>query len=155
MGGRGRAPTPTSLRVLTENPQHRPLNDHEPKIPPGDLQPTEELDEIAMQTWRQTIPILLSAGLATPADAQPLTAMCQKWSEWTQIQRRLMKEGFVVVRKGIPVRNPLSQQADVLCAALKSYFIEFGMTPASRSRIKVDAPKPKSKVESFLEKHGG
>jgi len=155
MGGRGQAPTPTSLRMLKGNPQHRPMNDQEPKIALGEVQPTEDLDEIALRTWRRTVPILLSAGLATPADAEPLTAMCQKWSEWAQIQGRLITEGFVVMRKGIPVRNPLAQQADVITGQLKGYFCEFGMTPASRSRIKVDAPKPKSKIESFREKHGG
>lgn len=155
MGGRGRAPTPTSLRILKANPQHRPLNHTEAKIPPGELQPTEDLDEIALQTWHRDVPILLAAGLATVADAKPLTAMCQKWSEWVQIQRQLRVEGLIVVRKGIPVRHPLAQQADVIAMQLKGYFVEFGMTPASRTRIKVEQPQVKSKVDEFREKHGG
>jgi len=151
----GRAPTPTSIRILKGNPQHRPLNDQEPKIASGDLQPTEDLDEIALQTWRRDVPILLAAGLATPADAEPLTTTCQKWSEWVQIQRRLRTEGLIVVRKGIPVRHPLAQQADVIAGQLKGYFVEFGMTPSSRSRIKVDQPAPRSKIDEFRAKHGG
>jgi len=152
----GRRPTPTSLRILKGNPQRRPINGAEPTIPAGDLpEPTEELDAEGLKTWARYVPILLGAGLATPADAPALTALCQKWSEWVAIQRRLKVEGMIVVRKGIPVRHPLAQQADVIAAQLKAYFVEFGMTPASRSRISVNVPKPKSKVDSFREKHGG
>lgn len=39
--------------------------------------------------------------------------------------------------------------------ALRQYLVEFGMTPAARSRVKLPAQKPKSKVEEFLARRTG
>lgn len=37
MAARGRKPKPTALKVLEGNPGKRPLNDHEPIPPKGEL----------------------------------------------------------------------------------------------------------------------
>lgn len=156
MAGRGPAPQPTSLKILKGNPGQRPLNAQEAKIPAGELPvPTDELDEEGLKAWHRTVPILQQAGLATPADRDGLTAYCQLWSQWVHIQHTLQKHGQIVIRKGIPQLHPLAKQAEGMLPQLRQYLAEFGMTPASRSRIKVDQPAPKSKVDAFLEKHGG
>src|SRR5262245_60910328 len=156
MAGRGPSPQPTGLRTLRGNPGHRKVNGQEAKIPPGELPvPTDELDEEGLKAWHRTVPILQQAGLATPADRDGLTAYCQLWSQWVHIQRTLQKHGQIVIRKGIPHLHPLAKQAEGMLPQLRLYLAEFGMTPAARSRIKVDVPPPKTRVDLFREKHGG
>jgi len=153
----GQQPVPTALKILRGNPGQRRIDEaREPKISLTDLpEPTEELNEEGMKAWRRLLPILIPAGLATPADYQGLTAHCQLWSRWVQINRLLNREGEVVMRKGIPELHPLLKQSEALAQQIRQYLCEYGLTPASRTRIKVDAPKPKSKGESFREKHSG
>src|SRR5262245_24790030 len=152
----GQQPVPTALKILRGNPGCRPIDDErEPKIPVGDLpEPAEELNDEGLKAWRRLVPILGPSGLATPADYQGLTVHCQLWSRWVEINRRLNREGAVILRKGIPELHPLVKQSESLAQQLRQYLIEFGLTPGSRTRIKVDVPKPKSKVDSFREKHG-
>ncbi len=157
MGGRGRAPTPTSLRILKGNPQHRPINDQEPKPPADPLEePTEGLDAEGAKEWRRVVSALHACGLATSVDRSGLMGYCQLYSRWRQIEDAIKADGLIVLRPGkIATLHPLAREAGMVLDKLRQYLAEFGMTPASRSRIKVDAPKPKSKVESFREKHGG
>ena len=66
----------------------------------------------------------------------------------------LQKDGVIVIRKGLPTLHPLAAKAESLLPLLRQYLAEFGMSPASRSRIKVDGPPPNSDLQRFMEKHG-
>src|SRR5262245_4679226 len=152
----GQQPVPTALKILRGNPGHQRIDDaREPKIPLAPLIVPEDLDEEGIKAWHRDVPILFAAGLATPADWAALTAYCRKWSEWVKVNRKLRETGPFVIRKGIPMRHPLASALEAIEHQLRAYFVEFGMTPGSRTRIRVDAPQPKSKVDSFREKHGG
>jgi len=157
MHGGGRRSTPTSLKSLRGNPGHRPINDREPKLPADAIpEPTEELDEDAAKEWRRVVGILHESGIARTVDQAGLTAYTQLWARWLKIERAIRKDGLIVIRPGkLPKLHPLAREASDLLPQLRHYLAEFGMTPASRSRIKVDQPAPRSKVDEFREKHGG
>src|SRR5262245_46977777 len=116
MGGRGRAPTPTALKVLKGNPGRRQLNREEPRIEPGEIpQPTEELDEEGQKLWNQMLPVLGPSGLATRADWATLTALCRLWSKSALVERRILADGPIrVSRKGIPHLHPLWRESTEL-----------------------------------------
>ena len=152
----GQQPVPTALKILRGNPGHQRIDPREPKIPTADLsEPTDLLDENGLKEWRRLLPILFPAGLATAADRAGLIGYCDLWSRWIELGRRLRSEGTVVTRKGIPAPSRYLGAYLEVFKQLRGCMAEFGLTPASRTRITVNVPEPKSKVDSFREKHGG
>ena len=53
MAARGRKPKPTALKVLEGNPGKRPLNDHEPIPPKGELKCPSWLLPEAKKEWKR------------------------------------------------------------------------------------------------------
>src|SRR6056297_1338767 len=76
--------------------------------------PPEWLEPEARELWKQMAPMLFSQRVLTKADIPSLTHMCTMHA--SQIRAR---------KAGMPVT---ASEAN----ALRSYFGEFGMTPASR-----------------------
>ena|SRR5215831_17857054 len=146
---------PTALNILRGNPGHRPINGAEPKLPADPpLEPTNALDEEGLKEWRRLVPILVTAGLATPVDRAGLTGYCELWSRWIELDRLVRRDGMVIMRKGIPTPNRTVRVWLEVFGQLRTILGDFGLTPASRSRIRVDPPTPKTKIDLFREKHG-
>ncbi len=125
-----------------------------PTLAPIDLEPPDFLDADARAAWEAVVPILRAAGIATVADRSGLAVCCTLWSTWVQIQRRITADGgVIVVRRGTAQPHPLATSAARLLPLLRLYLAEYGMTPGGRSRIKVDPPRPKSRVDEFRARH--
>lgn len=142
----GPPPTPTALRLVAGNPGRRPINENEPKPPAARPEPPDVLSETARAEWRRVVEVLYKVGLMTKLDVPVLAAYCDayaRWSECVGIMAELAKRdpgthGIVVnTTNGNPIMNPVlatlrSSRADMVRLAL-----EFGMSPASRTRIDV------------------
>ena len=68
MAARGRKPKPTALKVLEGNPGKRPLNDHEPIPPKGELKCPSWLLPEAKKEWKRLASSLEAMGVLTMAD---------------------------------------------------------------------------------------
>jgi P27 family predicted phage terminase small subunit len=146
---RGRTPIPNVIRLATGNPSRRPINANEPKPPAARPDPPEHLSDIAKTEWRRVIEPLFGCGLMTILDTPMLTAYCDAYGRFVQASRTLeelakadpVTRGVIVrTANGNPIMNP------VLCTLRSSrsdmarFASEFGMSPASRSRINVGIP---------------
>ena len=138
MGGKGFPPAPNALKLLRGNPGRRPINKEEPKPALGAVPLPAILDEEGRAQWEHLLPELERVGLATKVDGPGLTAVCLAISD------------YIAARK-----SGKWARRDKAFAQLMRILPEFGLTPSSRSRIKVDVPKAKSKVDEFRERHGG
>jgi P27 family predicted phage terminase small subunit len=49
-------------------------------------------------------------------------------------------------------KNPACTVSETAMKTMKSFFVEFGMTPAARSRIRIDKPKEADPFEDYLKK---
>jgi P27 family predicted phage terminase small subunit len=136
---RGRKPKPTLLKVLDGNPGKRPLNEREPSAPPGIPECPAWLDEEAKAEWERVIPELQEMGLLSSADRAALAAYCTAWSRWVEAEAQVKKFGTVVKspEKGFPMKSPYLSIADQALETMRKLMVEFGLTPSSRSRIKV------------------
>jgi len=82
-------------------------------------------------------------GLLTAADGHVLAGYCQTWIRWRQAEAFLDQHGLVYPIKDEGGKIRCMQQFPQVAIArnclltLKSYQQEFGLTPASRSRILV------------------
>lgn len=135
----GRKPVPTELKKLRGNPGHRPLNDQEAKpktlvrLPPV----PSYLDNLAKKEWRRTGKRLFDAGLLTELDETALAAYCQAYSRWVEANEKMKDGGAVIDGLYGPVRSPWVGIANDAWKAMTRMLGEFGMTPSSRSRVKV------------------
>ena len=134
----GRRPIPTALKLLRGNPGKRPLNDREPtpraKLPNA----PDYLSDVAKKEWRRTGRRLAALGLVTEIDGTALAAYCVAFARWVEAEEKIQLFGTV-----IKVGNSL-QVSPYLSVANKAMFQmcrllgDFGMTPSSRSRVKVE-----------------
>ena len=136
---KGRKPTPTTIRALEGNPGRRPLNNHEPQAPEGMPDCPEHLDDVARTEWFRTAGILMQMGLLTQADRAALAAYCVLYSRWVTAEEHVKKFGMIVKspHKEFPMKSPYLTVADQALEAMRKFMVEFGLTPSSRSRIRV------------------
>jgi P27 family predicted phage terminase small subunit len=138
LGLRGPAPKPTSLVLLEGNPGRRPINRKEPK--PRDKAPKcpEHLDERAKQEWKVLVPILKRMRVLSEADGIMLGNLCQAYSLLVKSQTKLNESGpLFKAPSGYPMANPLIGIINGCLETITKISREFGLTPASRTRIQV------------------
>ena len=135
----GPSPKPTKLKILHGNPGKRPLNDREPIPAAGTPECPDWLDAEAKAEWARIVPELEFMGLLTRIDRCALAAYCQTYSRWATAEQQVAKFGTIVKspEKQFPMKSPYLTIADQAMDAMRRFLVEFGMTPASRTRIRV------------------
>ena len=161
MGRRGPLPEAGALKLLKGNPGRRKRPTTEPVVvAPGIPDPPECLSPLALEEWQRVTPELLAAGLMTPLDRAGLAVYSALWGHLVEAERDVKANGLTLTtttaagkRRTVP--NPSAAVLSRVAALLRSFLVEFGMTPASRARLRVESqPTTFSKVEQFLLKHG-
>lgn len=125
---RGPPPKPTALKILEGNPGRRPLPEDEP-TPEGHAEPPGWMRPAARKIWDEYAPKLDYLGVLTDIDAEAFAQWCTLASMFR--------------------RKPVDMPASKL-ARMDSLAQQFGLTPSSRTRIKVTPKKPN---ESPAEKY--
>jgi P27 family predicted phage terminase small subunit len=135
MGRRGPKPTPTALRLLRNNPGHRPINHDEPK--PDVVAESSPLAKCpkwltgeARALWKRVAPGAIRAGLLTVVDLAAFEALCQSYARWRQAERLTGKDFELAIAKGY--RNASVKERQLMM----QYGARFGFDPSSRSNVK-------------------
>ena len=138
----GPAPKPTALRIYEGNRGHRPLNDREPIALTGEPEMPKHLDRDARREWRRLVPLLMTMRVLTESDGLALASLCMTYSTLVQAQRLMLKSAtgkrsslLIKTASGYIQQSPLLGIINGQMAALTVMLREFGLTPASRSRI--------------------
>ncbi|MCH7780243.1 MAG: phage terminase small subunit P27 family [Acidobacteria bacterium] len=148
MGRRGPPPTPTHLKVLHGNPGKRPINWREPRPRQNVPRCPAWLNKDAKAAWKRMVPTLRDMGVLTVADGEALAAFCQTYARWRQAEEFLDQHGMVYPLRDEKGNVRCMQQfpqvsiARNLLLLMRSFLQEFGMTPASRSRIELPWEPP-------------
>lgn len=140
---RGRKPKPTAVRQLDGNPGKRPLNDAEPVPPPGLPTCPEFLEQEAREEWDRIVAILQEMDLLTTADRSALAAYCVAYGRWVRAEQQVRKFGEIVKSpdKGWPMQSPYLSISNQALETMRKLMTEFGLTPSSRSRIRVSGDR--------------
>jgi len=139
---RGRKPKPNVIKDLEGNPgKRRRVRENEPVPKGGVPECPEHLDGEARAEWFRTAKVLLEMKLLTTADRSALAAYCTAYSRWVEAERQVKKLGPIVKSpdKGFPMKSPYLVIADQALEIMRKFMVEFGLTPSSRSRIRVPA----------------
>jgi len=139
MGTRGRKPKPTAIKVLEGNPGKRPLNANEPKPEKKSPKCPSWLEPEAKKEWRRMAKVLERLGVLTEIDAAAFAGYCQAYARWKEAEEFLSKHGTIFkTPSGYIQQVPQVSIAQTYLKVMKDFCSEFGLTPAARTRIKVD-----------------
>jgi P27 family predicted phage terminase small subunit len=145
-----------AVRQVRGNPGRRRISDREPRPPAGIPAAPAHLDAVARAEWARVAPDLAAARLLTGLDRAGLAAYCTAWSRWLAAEAKLQELGTIVPSaRGRSQLSPYFRVANVALKQLREFGADFGLSPASRSRIQVMVPAPMSALERFRRKHDG
>ena len=149
----GRTPQPTTLKVTRGNPGKHQINDREPTPPRASLDAPAGLEGIALEKWAEMAVILSNMGVFTVADRGPLQRYCLNWEQWIKLESHVREHGATqVTSTGYSQVTAESTLARALRAELLAIERQFGLTPASRSSIKVsDAAAIADPLEAYIQ----
>lgn len=100
----------------------------------------DHLDEDARREWQRLAPILARMRVLTEADGIALANLCQQYAMLIKAQRMLAKSGLLLKTKsGYVQQSPLVGIISAAVDQVNKLCREFGLTPASRTRIWVAA----------------
>ena len=150
---RGPAPKPTKTKQLAGNPGKRRLNQHEARLAPEQPPCPKHLKGEARTAWKLLSPMLYGAGLLTGIDAMTLAALCSSWGRMLKAEAMLAKQGIVVHGvNGTMKTNPWFTVYKAEKENVRKFMVEFGMSPASRSRVKAEEMGQMSLAELLFAK---
>lgn len=147
----GRKPKPTALKLLAGNPGKRALNHAEPKPRVILPKPPEHLSDDEKNKWKLTVRELHPLGLITAIDKDALAMYCTIYVRWIKAERMVRDKGEIIkTAAGNIIQNPYLSIANRALEQLNKLGAEFGMTPSSRSRVKVEILDPSHELEKML-----
>lgn len=136
MGLRGPQPTPTAeLEKRGSWRAKKRKKDGEPQ-PGGVPEPPYKLVGDSRKLWESLVPRLAESGIATEVDSETLAVMCVWFGKFRKIQKALDK--MAATNKD---HYRLLIQMQMASNCFDKLAARFGMTPADRTRIKVEGPK--------------
>ncbi len=150
----GRKRKPTHMRLLEGNAGHRPINPNEPAPERGVPTCPSHLSKRAKQTFRKLGKQLDAIGVITKADGLALELLVSAYDEYRDARDLIheaaeekkfegqtveMKDGLIyrsLTANGIILRaHPANALATNAWRRVASMLAEFGLTPASRSKV--------------------
>ena len=128
MGKRGCKPKPTALKLLAGVQPCR-VNGAEPQGPAGIPTPPDYVSGEGLELWGELAPMLARMGVLTLADRHALALLCDSFTRWREFPENVARR-----------------------SEWRRLLAEFGLTPSSRSSIKVPPAAPADPLADFLKK---
>ena len=152
----GRKRLPTNLHVIKGTYREDRANPNEPEPEINIPEPPEHLSGEALIEWNRMSVELERLGLLTEIDRTELAMYCQCWSRVVKYEKIIAEkceagefgELFKTTKGNImisPAMSVLNRSMD----QCHKFLTEFGMTPASRTRV--SAKKAKKKNDPWAE----
>lgn len=111
--------------------------------PQGTTPPPEWLGVEALAEWHRIVPVLEKAHVLSLVDYSQLANYCEAHGLAVKATKQLKREGLTTKRaNGSKVANPLVGIAKESRAQALRIAIEFGLTPAGRTRVKPTEEDP-------------
>lgn len=150
----GRKPKPTHLKLIEGNPGKRPINNKEPKPKVCIPDCPDWVNDEGKKEWKRIAPRLLKLNLLTEIDYAALAGYCDCYGELKGLRAEIKLYGYTTTTdKGNVVQRPEVGIYNQKLEKMLKFLTEFGMTPSSRARIKVELPsgnENKSDMEGLL-----
>lgn len=138
---------PKAIHELQGTARKDRINENEPKYALAHtFEPPEHLDKIGREHWLYHAPIFLKAGVLSEADFSLLNAASERWSTY--------RHASADMRRLMNLQRPWLQKSNLATTALNSYLAimrEFGVGPASRTKVRIEKEPEKDEFSSLFE----
>lgn len=140
----GRRPKPTDVKRAAGNPGGRPLNDHEIESPSiQDFEAPIHLSERAKEAWLRIVEHYSHTKVVQITDEIALESLCEVYADIRELREEIAINGRTFIstdRTGSTLikRNPAVAELSDADKRLRSWLVEFGLTPSSRSKFSTD-----------------
>lgn len=153
----GRRPAPTELKLVRGNPGKRPINKNEPQPAKRIPSAPDHLSPDGQVAWGRLTVLLDRMGVLTEADGFALERLCDCYSEILALRDVIGEQGRTYETTStqgelVLKANPAVAMLADVDRRFKSYLVEFGLTPAARSKVQVKDDEPKE--DQFAEFFG-
>ena len=157
MPGKGFPPQPTALKILRGNPGKRPLPKREAK-PQVCRPPLPEwlasVDPVTKEIFDSMAQRLAACKVMTENDLESLAHLADNEALYRRL-RITLETGFTyetTTMQGDVMQRPRPEWAMMMEAKrqIAQQLQQFGMTPASRTKVETVGPEEKSGLEEFL-----
>ncbi len=105
------------------------------------------LKGVAKYMWERTTAELTGMGVLTQVDLRGVEIYCSLYARWRAAEDYLAKHGYYTYggKEGdVMVASPAVKISLDCSVQMKSWMGEFGVTPASRSKVKVEKKTPET-----------
>ena len=150
---RGPAPTPTKILELRGSNRTKRNRKNEPRPDKGRPRCPAWLKGNARSEWKRLVEMTDRMGILTKVDGNALARYCRLWQRWRMAEDFIEEHGDqypVKSRNGKDTVGfrifPSAKIASILCVELRRLECEFGLTPASRTRISAEATQAGASV---------
>ncbi|EKY6155086.1 phage terminase small subunit P27 family [Escherichia coli] len=147
--------TPSNLVLLKGNPGKRAINKDEPK-PAIRVPPLPSHFSKRAKYWHKRVAEeLAQMQVLTGMDERALELLIEAYDEYRQHIETLEEEGYTyktTSTEGAPSikMHPAAALKADAWKRIRAMLTEFGMTPASRTKVKVSGPGETDPLEEFL-----
>lgn len=116
--------------------------------------PPDNLNEDGKVIWDNLVPKLVSLQIFTNIDHKLFANYCNEQGLYEKAHKELEENGYVAIfgKNDYPMPSPWVAIKNKALANATKLSTEFGLTPASRTRISVGASKPVGKRAQILKK---
>jgi P27 family predicted phage terminase small subunit len=129
------------LKFLRHNPGKRALNHGEPRPTLEAHSCLYHLRAVAHAGWERVVTHLVASNMLTQLDRSVLGAYCDLFDCCVEAKKMMQKSGLVLNKMSSTlIHSSFVGIANKTLEQTRAYLIEFGMTPASRTRIWVPLP---------------
>jgi P27 family predicted phage terminase small subunit len=93
----------------------------------------------AKKRWNEVASQMSDAGLLSFLDEYALEQYCSIYARWAEAQKDLAKNGIIIKgSRGGVKENPWLAISEKCERSMRAYLDRFGLTPASRAKLKVE-----------------
>lgn len=149
---KGRKPQPVELKILRGNPGKRPIPTDTPRPVTDIPRCPSHLKNEARREWRRITRELADMGVLARADRAALEMYCVIYARWRTAEERLEADYQLVATtdKGYEHIGGYLVVANKCVQQMKALLTEFGATPSSRARVRVEKPKEEDSLADKL-----
>lgn len=139
----GRTPMPESMKKPKESKVLA-------TVPSEKLSPPDYLEGVALSEWHSVIRVLETNGMLSSVDTTALAIYCETVQKWRETQDVLKIEPNVItMSNGAKKLHPYVRMQEGLFKQIVAFQKEFGLTPNSRKRMRVETGKKEEKKSAL------
>jgi P27 family predicted phage terminase small subunit len=149
--------------LLAGNPGKRKLNEGEPQYEVAAPPMPSGLPLAAVQEWERIVPQLVASRVITRVDRAAITAYVLAWQRLLDAEAEIQAHGILVpvlvedtetgeyINSGNYKKNPAVTVQNEAKRNVRAFAAEFGMSPASRTKVKSEGPEQDADPLGFLD----